>query len=121
MADAAAELRKQRPRFLGRISHDALTYLDPRVVVTIKPPNSLPAQIYQLLHSRGAPETCYAMSMSDIDGRILPLSEALEVAVGFGMPSIISCCPGQLAYLEAEQSFGPPDRHILFRRATRST
>ncbi|SHF13951.1 hypothetical protein SAMN05444392_10883 [Seinonella peptonophila] len=31
------------------------------------------------------------------------------------MPSLISCIPDQLAYLEGEQDYGPPNRLILFR------
>ena len=46
-----------------------------------------------------------------------PLDCAFRVAVGFGLPSILSCCAGQLAYLEAEESFGPPERLILQRPA----
>jgi hypothetical protein len=46
----------------------------------------------------------------------MSLTSALEVAVGEGFPSIISCVPGKLAYLEAEQSLGPPPRFILKRK-----
>lgn len=110
------ELRKRRGDFLGRFCHDALIYLDPRYVVALKPPNSDPAQTLKLLRSRGAGPTCYSISMSDgLDGRFLPLADALAIAVGLGMPSILSCLPGELAYLEAEQEAGPPDRFLLSR------
>jgi hypothetical protein len=110
------ELRKRRGHFLGRFCHGALTYLDSRFVFAMSRPNSDPTEILRLLNSRGAERNCYAMSMSDdIDGRILPLAEALSVAVGLGLPTILSCVPGRLAYLETEQVAGPPDRFILFR------
>ena len=107
---------ERRGRFLGRFNHDALKYLDSRFVVPIEPPNSDPSVIRQVLVRMGAPDTCCAISSADaIDDRILPLSEALAVAVGFGMPTILSCVPGRLAYLETEQVVGPPDRYVLIR------
>jgi hypothetical protein len=109
------ELRKHRGRFLGRFS-DALRYLDPCFLTSLKAPNSDPAAIHRLLQARGATNTCYAISSNnDIDGQILPLADALAAAVGFGMPSILSCRPGLLAYVETEQVAGPPDRYILAR------
>jgi hypothetical protein len=50
-----------------------------------------------------------------IDGKELPLLAALENAVGFGMPTIISCIPGKLAFFEAEQEVLPSHRFILKR------
>ena len=111
------ELRKHRGRFLGRLTHGALECLDLRFATALPPPNSDPAAILRLLEARGAGKTCYAISSNDqIDGRILPLSDALYAAVGFGMPSILSCCPGLLAYVETEQVAGPPDRYFLTRK-----
>ena len=79
-------------------------------------PNSDPRDIYELLKSYGAEKMCYSLSYSGkIDGKELPLLEALEQAVGFGMPSIISCVPGELAYFEAEQGFGPTPRFLMKR------
>jgi hypothetical protein len=50
---------------------------------------------------------CYAISSNDdIDECILPLSEALQNAVGFGMPSILSCCPGVLVYVRLNERLG---------------
>lgn len=103
-------------RFLGRFNHAALKYLDPRFVTRLEPPNSDPLEILKLLKREGASNTCHAISTSCIDNRTLPLSDALAVAVGWGMPSIISCVPGQLVYLETEQIAGPPDRYILIRK-----
>jgi hypothetical protein len=110
------ELRKHRGRFVSRFNHDALKYLDSRFVTPLERPNSDPAVILWLLQARGAAKSCYAISSNDqIDGQILPLAEALSAAVGFGMPSILSCRPGLLAYIETEQVAGPPDRFIVSR------
>ena len=111
------ELASRRGRFLSRFCHAALHYLDPRYVVTINPPNSDPDEILAILKKHGAGKDCYAMSCNDdIDTRIFPLKEALPAAVGHGLPSILSCLPGKLAYLETEQDFGPPPRYLLYRK-----
>jgi hypothetical protein len=114
------ELRKHRGRFLRRFNHDALKYLDPRFVTALTLPNSDPSAILRVLQASGAVESCYAISSNNhIDGRILPLADALAAAVGLGMPSILSCRAGMLAYIETEQVAGPPDRYIVGR--TRGT
>lgn len=108
------ELQKHRGRFLGRFCHTALDYLDPRFVIRLDPPNSDSSAILRLLTAKGAGPKCYAISMNAfIDGRILLLSEALEAAIGFGLPTILSCRPGKLAYIETEQVTGPPERFLL--------
>lgn len=110
------ELRKRRGDFLRRFNHGALALLSPRFVTVIKPPNSFPPDILKLLKDKGAPNTCYSISTrGELDGRFMPLTEALDLAVGWGMPSIVSCRPGELVYLEAEQEVGPPDRYLLHR------
>lgn len=109
------ELRKHRGRFLQRFN-DPVGVLDPRFVTVIKPPNSHPEQILKLLKSKGAPDTCYSISTRDeLDGRFMPLAGALKLAVGWGMPSIVSCRLGELVYLETEQEAGPPNRYLLHR------
>ena len=116
------ELRKRRGDFLGRFSHQALEYLDPRFVIELPTPNSNRAEIRRELMDRGAANSCYAISLSDeIDRKMQPLDEALAIAVGFGLPSILSCLAGELAYLETEQEAGPPDRWILFRAPKKSS
>jgi hypothetical protein len=52
----------------------------------------------------------------EIDGSKIPLSEALKKVVGYGMPSIVACTEGALAYFEAEQVIGPPPRFLLKRK-----
>lgn len=76
-------------------------------------------ELLEMLMKRGAlPQTCYVMSrMSDLDGKYVPLREAIKETVYDGMPFILSCIPGQLAYFEGEQSYGPPPRYILERRS----
>lgn len=109
------ELRK-RGGFMDRFCHDALSVLDPRFVSRLPLPISDAEQVLQALRQHGAVGTCYAMSMCErIHRRLLPLQEALDAAVGHGLPSIISCLPGRLVYVETEQERGPPDRFLLRR------
>jgi len=113
----AFELQKRRGDFLNRFCHNALDYLDPRFVVKVPKQNAIPTDIFRELQRLEAPESCFAISMSnDIDRQSLPLADALSIAFGLGLPSILSCRPGELAYLETEQEAGPPDRFILFRQ-----
>lgn len=85
-------------------------------MIEIPKPNSNPEKIAEIMKMHGAGEICYSISWcEEIDGKELPLLMALEKAVGFGMPSIVSCIPGKLAYFEAEQEYGAPPRFILKR------
>jgi hypothetical protein len=67
------------------------------------------------LRSRGAGATCYVISeAAGLDAKRLPLREALDRVIGYGMGTLLSCVPGKLAFYEGE---GPSDRCILERRA----
>jgi hypothetical protein len=107
---------KKRNHALNRLCHEYQKILNEKYMIEIPPPNSDPQGIYELLIKNGAEKKCYSLSYNGkIDGKELPLREALEQAVGYGFPSIISCIPGKLAYFEAEQGFGAPPRYILKR------
>ncbi|MGN7854076.1 hypothetical protein [Exiguobacterium acetylicum] len=111
---------KKRDMALQRLDHRYLSMLKNDYLIEIKPPNSWPEDTYDLLKQHGAPDMCYCLSENDlISGKTLPLREALEHAIGFGFASIISCIPGELAYFEAEQSFGPPPRYLLKKPSSR--
>ncbi len=72
--------------------------------------------IYEILKEKGAPDSCYVISIdSETDGKIMNLSKALLQEVGFG-PVLISCIHGKLAYFEAEQCYGAPDRYLLINQ-----
>ena len=106
--------RKKRPKFLNKLSHGYMDTLDGRFMESIPVPNSDPSDIFNLLRKHGAPDLCYAISSNDdLDGKEVPLIEALQIAVGYGLPSILLCIPDKLAYFEAEQEIGPPPRYLL--------
>lgn len=107
---------KKRDHALNRLCHQYTKMLKEKYMFEILPPNSDPEYVHKLLVKNGAGEMCYSLSYNEeIDGKEMPLREALQHAVGFGFPSIISCVPGELAYFEAEQGFGSPPRYLLKR------
>ncbi|MDN7245558.1 hypothetical protein [Planococcus shenhongbingii] len=107
---------EKRDLALHRLCHSYKKMLKTKYMIEIPPPNSDPSDIFELLKSNKAEKMCYSLSFNkDIDGQEMPLEEALRHAVGFGVPSIISCRPGELAYFEAEQEYGAPPRYLLKR------
>lgn len=89
--------------------------LNKEFIFEISKPNSDPEEIEKLLKKQGAGNLCYVMTsiISDMDGKELPLTEAIEHLIWCGMPFLISCIPDKLAYFQGEQSYGPPRRFIL--------
>lgn len=105
---------KKRLTALNRLCHRYEDTLVKEYLIEIPEPNSDYMDIFHLLQQEGAEDDCYAISFCEkIDGQHLPLLDALKKAVGFGLPSLISCIPNQLAYFESEQEFGPPKRFII--------
>ncbi|MGB2718034.1 MAG: hypothetical protein WBC51_27855 [Vicinamibacterales bacterium] len=73
------------------------------------------SMILEMLQQRGAPAQCYVVSESDrLDGRTLPLKEALGLIIGVSPGTLVSCIRGRLAYFEGEDSGA---RFILERGA----
>jgi len=65
----------------------------------------------------GAPETCRVISSArELDGREMPLSEALDEVRFHGWGTIICCIPGRLAYYRGETG---EREFILVRSAPR--
>jgi hypothetical protein len=102
---------KKRRKFLLELAH--LNSLDPRYILPLPPKKLFPEQIAEILTQKGAPQTCWLTSENpDLDGREMPLLEALKEVVGLQMGTFLSCVPGKLAYYEGE-AMG--DRWILER------
>ena len=101
---------KRRKDIVESLAH--FKHLDLRYVVPIPGNQSGPSGIIELLKSRGAPETCFALSEdSELDGKEISLADALASIVGRGMGTFLSCIPGKLAYFEDEDQ-----RWILERK-----
>jgi hypothetical protein len=92
---------KRRKDITASLAH--FKHLDMRHAVQIRLRQQHATDIFQLLRSKGAPETCYAPSEdSELDGKEISLSEALKEVVGRGMGTFLSCLAGRLAYFEDE-------------------
>ncbi len=102
---------KKRRSFVWKLSQDII--IDTKIHEISNNLSSY-KDIENKLLNIGAQKECYVISIDqEIDGQILPLNLALSKIVGFG-PAFISWIHGKLAYLECEQSFGSPDRFILY-------
>jgi len=63
------------------------------------------SEVCQILKLMGAGDDCYVISTdSELDGRELPLQNALEEIVGCGFGSYVSCVAGRLGYYESEEA-----------------
>ena len=101
---------RKRKKFLLELSH--FKALDPRYCFAVPKVEHTAEQIAAFLTRKGAMPSCRIMSEdSDLDGKELPLLEALKKVVGYQMGTFLSCVPGKLAYFEDED-----DRWILVRR-----
>jgi hypothetical protein len=61
------------------------------------------ANIYRLLQSKGAGQTCWVMSeIKDLDGREVDLEWVLEKVIDRQMGTILSCVPGKPALFAGE-------------------
>jgi hypothetical protein len=102
---------KRRPRMLDRLNH--CLDIDERYA-TLLPSN---ANVVALLRSHGAKGTCYVLSCTkDLDGKTLPVDEAVSAASLGGWGTIISCIPGRLAYYYDECG----ERRMLLERGVKN-
>jgi len=98
---------ERRSRFLARLNH--CRDLDERYA-RLLPSN---ADVVAILRRCGAPATCYVVSATmALDGREMPLEEAVAEASQGGWGTILSCLPGQLAYYHDECG----ERRLLLER-----
>ncbi len=104
-------LSPKRQSFLDRLNH--LADLDERYATPLSPG----VDPLSALRSRGAPATCFAISdLPSLDGRELPLKEAIEQIEAGGMGTILCCIPGRLAYYCDEAGTG---RRLLLEQHDR--
>jgi hypothetical protein len=107
-------VRRKRERYLEFVCHAAhrikFTHqlahfkdIDEGCKRAIAPARQTPKGIERILVAMGAPTLCYLITEHpEMDGKELPLLQALEEFVGSGMGAILSCIPGRLAFLETE-------------------
>lgn len=103
---------KRRKTITDALAHANPTWFDSRFITSIPSSQSSAESILNTLHAKGAGPKCWLISEAKrLDGTEMELSEALSEVVGYGMGTIISCIPGQLAFVETEY-----DRFILEKR-----
>jgi hypothetical protein len=105
----------RRGRFLDRLCHDFAGVFEARYLQPLPKPED-GVSLRKLLEKSGAKNTCHVISCNDaVDGKQIPVGDAIQAVMGYGLPSIIICAPESLAYFEAEQVQGPPPRYLLVR------
>ncbi len=102
---------KRRREILDRLSHD-LPY-QAALAAVVPSHQDFPEELERLLRAKGAGPTCHVMVAGlKLDGRELPLAEALQAICLHGSGAVLSCLPGRLAYYRPE----PPGAGILLER-----
>lgn len=80
--------------------HNAI-HLDRRYAQHLAGRDAFSASVEAMLRKRGAPATCYVFAAgSNLDGRELPLGDALNAIIGTGNGAFVSCIPGRLGFYE---------------------
>jgi hypothetical protein len=100
---------KRRDTLRSQLPH--LTHLDPRFATPAQAQSAL--ELSAQLREKGAGDRCYLLSEDpDLDGRELPLDEALLAIVDGDSPhaTFLSCVPARLAYFHAAD---PSNRYLL--------
>jgi hypothetical protein len=100
---------KRRDTSRSQLPH--LSHLDPRFTTPV--PAESAAELGALLREKGAGDECYLLSEDpELDGRALPLGEALALIVAGGSEhaTFVSCVPARLAYFHEEE---PTHRYLL--------
>lgn len=71
--------------------------------------------VLALLRKAGAPSECHVMSDSpELDGRDMPLAEAVRACEGYSFASVLCCVPNELAFFFDEVA-APRSRMVLRR------
>lgn len=104
-----------RHRLLEQLPH--FKDFDPRYRLPLPSSRLFASNIAIELRRRRSPNLVYAISENPaLDGKELPLVEALAKVVGQGVGTVLSCIPGCLAFVETEDERFILERHEPFRR-----
>ncbi|MDZ4392792.1 hypothetical protein [Cypionkella sp.] len=96
------ELGEKRRGDVRELLHHSVR-LDPRYCQHLTGSEAFPAPVEAALRTRGAPPTCYVLAAnSDLDGRQMPLGDALSAIMGMGNGAFVSCIPGRLGLFQYE-------------------
>lgn len=102
---------KRRKEMLQRLSH-GLPYIQTLAWV-VPVAQDFPDELEKLLRARGAGPTCHVISDGlSIDGKGVPLREALFAICMHGPGAILCCVAGRLAYYKPES----PGQGVILER-----
>lgn len=100
--------RKRRAKLLDGLIH--CSAFDARYASE----TSSGTDVVALLRSRGAPESCHVVSdVAELDGKKMPLQEAIGETEAHMRGTLIGCVPGLLAYYYGEAG----EQRLLLQRA----
>jgi len=103
--------RKRRGEILNRLNHH-LPYIQ-ELGSVVPGDQDFPGELERLLRSKGAGSVCHVMVDGlKMDGRELPLGEALRAICMHPLGAVLSCLPGRLAYYKPES----PGSGIILER-----
>jgi hypothetical protein len=92
---------KRRNEILNRLNRH-LPFL-PELACEVPGEQDFPMELEKLLKAKGAGSTCHVIANGlKVDGRDLPLSEALNEICMHPLGAVLSCLPGRLAYYKPE-------------------
>lgn len=95
-------LGEKRRRDVRSLLHHSVR-LDPRFAQHLTDSDAFSGPVEAMLRKRGAPLTCYVLAANgNLDGREMPLREALDATIGMGNGAFVSCIPGRLGFYEYE-------------------
>ena len=93
------EQGEKRRRDVRSLLHNSVR-LDPRFAQHLTGNEAFAGPVEVMLRQRGAPSTCYVLGPNRLDGRELPLCDALDAIIGMGNGAFVSCIPGRLGCYE---------------------
>ncbi|MFI5378259.1 MAG: hypothetical protein ACHRHE_03040 [Tepidisphaerales bacterium] len=101
--------RKRRKQALDSLNH--FTGWDPRYMQSL--PSS--SDMVRALRQAGAPDACHVISDArELDGRDLPLADAVAAAETHDFATVLCCLPGKVACF-FDEVYAPRNR-VLLRR-----
>jgi hypothetical protein len=104
-----------RQKFTNQLAH--FTDFDPKYRLSIPSNKLFVDNIAIELQKRHSPNMVFAISEDPaLDQKDLPLVEALKQIVGRGMGTVLSCIPGRLAFVEAEDERFILERHDVLEK-----
>ncbi len=104
-----------RHKFIHQLAHFA--DFDPKYRLPFQGSKLSAGAVARELQKRHSPNTVFVISEDPrIDQKELPLNEALQLVIGSGMGTVLSCLPGQLAFVETEDERFILERNNLLER-----